>query len=170
METLKIFNEENVSTEEMSTFSQRLSTRAIMIDAAGTIGLLYSKKLNYYTLPGGGIDAGETGDQAVIRECKEETGYTVEIIEPVGRVLEIRKNQHKISEVLGYTVRIVGEQGEAELMPDEIEEDFVIQWFSPQDAKELFRSEIVRIEPEHQQISKRALTFLEKAFPEENIV
>lgn len=169
METIKTFNEQNVPAEEIATFTRRLSTRAVMINSENKIGLLYSKKLNYYTLPGGGIDAGEIGEQAVVRECKEETGYTVKIISSLGNVLEIRKNHQKVSEILGYIVRVIGEQGEVELMPDEIEEDFVTQWFSPQDAKNLFQAEIIRTEPQHQQIAKRALTFLEKAFPEMNL-
>lgn len=43
--------------------------------------LLLIHRLNhgqeYYVLPGGGIDAGETAEQAVIREVKEETNLDV---------------------------------------------------------------------------------------------
>ena len=35
----------------------------------------------YWTLPGGGKQAGETLEQAVVREVKEETGLDVEIIQ-----------------------------------------------------------------------------------------
>jgi 8-oxo-dGTP diphosphatase len=166
METLKIFNEQEVSEEVMNTFIRRVSTRAVMMDDEGKVGLIYSEHLNYYTLPGGGVDEGEHGEQAVIRECKEETGYVVEVVSTLGKVLEIRSEHQKVSEVLGYIVKVVGEKGEAELMPDEIEEQFVIKWVLPSQAKEIFQTEVIHAEPQHQQIGKRALVFLEKAFPE----
>jgi 8-oxo-dGTP diphosphatase len=34
---------------------------------------------NYYTLPGGGIDSGETADGAVVREIKEETNLSIKL-------------------------------------------------------------------------------------------
>lgn len=41
-------------------------------------------KCTYFETPGGGIDEKETPDEAVIRECKEELGYEIEIIQPIG--------------------------------------------------------------------------------------
>jgi len=38
-----------------------------------------------YDIPGGAIEAGETPSQAALRELEEETGYTAEKIEWIGR-------------------------------------------------------------------------------------
>ena len=36
--------------------------------------------IGYWGLPGGRMDPGETVEQTVVRECREETGLAVEII------------------------------------------------------------------------------------------
>ena len=45
MQTIKIFNEENVSQAEMDTFSKRISVRAIVMDTKDKVALIYSEKL-----------------------------------------------------------------------------------------------------------------------------
>lgn len=42
----------------------------------------------YWALPGGRVEAGETVEQTVIREVKEETGLDVEIVEKIGEYRE----------------------------------------------------------------------------------
>ena len=42
----------------------------------------------YWALPGGRVDAGETVEQTIVREVKEETGLDVEIVRKTGEYRE----------------------------------------------------------------------------------
>ena len=42
----------------------------------------------YWALPGGKVDVGETVEEAVVREVKEETGIEVDIVEKIGEYHE----------------------------------------------------------------------------------
>lgn len=55
----------------------RRAARAVIIDNQNILLMKRNKFGNvYYCLPGGGIDMGETADQAVLREIKEEASLT----------------------------------------------------------------------------------------------
>lgn len=58
--------------ESKSTF-QRKAARAIVLNG-DEILLLYTKKYDDYSLPGGGVDKGEDIIKGLIRELEEETG------------------------------------------------------------------------------------------------
>jgi len=49
--------------------------------------------VGYWALPGGRMDIGETVDQTVVREVKEETGLEVAIVSVVGDYVETGKRE-----------------------------------------------------------------------------
>ncbi|RJE73714.1 DNA mismatch repair protein MutT [Pseudoalteromonas sp. MSK9-3] len=68
----------------------RQTTRAIVLDG-DKILLLYTARYDDYTLPGGGVDEGESLEDALLRELQEETGAKeIMHIAPFGRYEEYR--------------------------------------------------------------------------------
>jgi ADP-ribose pyrophosphatase YjhB (NUDIX family) len=68
----------------------RKATRAIVTNGENIL-LLYTKRYHDYSLPGGGIDAGESNIDGLIRELKEETGaHNVQNIQEFGLYEEYR--------------------------------------------------------------------------------
>ncbi len=55
---------------------RRPSARAIILNG-NKVGLIYSKRYNYYKFPGGGIEINESNIEALIRETKEEAGLNI---------------------------------------------------------------------------------------------
>jgi len=65
----------------------RIGAYAVLLDDQGRILLAFWNRgdLAAWTLPGGGVEPGETPEQAAVREVREETGYDVELLRLLGR-------------------------------------------------------------------------------------
>ncbi len=74
----------------------RNSARGIII-RDGKIAMVHSLKYDYYKFPGGGIEAGESQLQALVREVAEESGLRVipETIREYGMVPRREKSERK---------------------------------------------------------------------------
>lgn len=114
--------------------SRRKSARAIIIQDGKMLVFLrkrYSTKtgewIEYYSIPGGGIDKGESPDDAAVRELQEEMGVTIKLDGLVAHQVG-RRFEHYV-----FVAQIL--EGEPHLMMDSEEaqhmhknNQFIVEW------------------------------------------
>lgn len=115
--------------ELWSSFDERSAARAIMIDDSSRIALMHVTNKNYYKLPGGGVDPGESLEEALLRELKEEAGaHNVEILSEIGQIVEYREQWQRKGTHYCFLVKLT----EALLAPQqtdkEIDHGYKIVW------------------------------------------
>ena len=123
---------------ENGTVGRRPSVRGIIIKD-GKIAMMHSLKYDYYKLPGGGIEEGESYEETLVREVKEESGLVVkkDSIREFGYVRRIEKG--KIEDVFVqenfYYLCDVEEMVQAQELDDyEEEERFTLEYVTPEHA------------------------------------
>jgi len=87
MKELFLMDMKNYIDKPITIFS-RPSVRAVIIKD-NRLAMIYSTKYDYYKFPGGGINSGETNENALVRETAEEAGLDiiVDSIKEWGHVL-----------------------------------------------------------------------------------
>ncbi len=119
----------------------RTAIRGI-IESDGKIALIHSSKYGDYKFPGGGMEAGESMEETLIREVSEETGLKVvpESIRYWGKVKEIKKDkeQNRIFEQISYYFHcdILPEKGKRNLNEYEEKYEYVLMWKTLEEAIE----------------------------------
>lgn len=109
---------------------------AIIYDDTGN--LLMVKNIDgdsyYWGIPGGAVEEGETLEQAVVREVKEETGFTV-VVTGFSSLREkfFLKRQHHVLFATFFAQVIDGELG----INDPDNDIAEVKWVDSQTAKEL---------------------------------
>ena len=141
MNTLTLINLENVSESEAQQYKRRDAARAVLFDTEGNVGLLHVTKHSYHKLPGGGVEEGETIEDALRRECLEEIGCAIEIGEPIGEIIEYRKEIATKQHSFCYLATVVGEKGEPNMDQGEIDLGFAIEWHPLDAAIELISNQ-----------------------------
>ena len=79
-------------TPKEKTGNNRFCVRVVLTNDEGKICVIKSEKYGYTQIPGGGIDEGESIIDALRRETREETGFLIDGIKPLGYVLEKRED------------------------------------------------------------------------------
>src|SRR5262249_9981196 len=82
----------------------RIGVFALIFDDEGRILLGHRRDIDWWNLPGGGMEAGETVDEALRREVREETGLEAEVEQLVGVYTKPQKQEV----VLTFRCRVIG--------------------------------------------------------------
>lgn len=136
MEILYRFDKHNY-TDDMPVF-ERFAVRGIII-RDGRIAMQQAGE-GYYKILGGGIDAGETNEEALIREVREESGLVVipQSIRECGKIIEKRldifdNNTIYMCHTYVYFCDAMEEQVETEMTESEKALDYHLSWASPEE-------------------------------------
>jgi len=135
MQLLKTHYHPDVEALEGGTVFTRLATRAIVLQGEDIL-LMYTKRYEDYSLPGGGLDEDEDQVEGMIRELREETGaQNITNISPFGIYEEYRPwykidfdIQHMISYC--YTCKIDRVLGVSSLETYEIKNGMEAKWIN----------------------------------------
>src|SRR6266567_6257010 len=82
----------------------RIGVFALIFDDQGRVLLGHRRDIDWWNLPGGGMEAGETVDEAMIREVREETGLQVRVEQLVG----VYSKPQKQEVVLTFRCAVIG--------------------------------------------------------------
>jgi len=114
--------------------SQQKSVRVVLLDGENLVALLYLAALNFFTIPGGGVEGGEELEQAVIREMREETGCAVEITHELGIIVENSKTLGWNGINHCYIAKVKGDKGLPCLTEEEAGDETQLRWHGLEEA------------------------------------
>ncbi len=98
----------------------RIGVNALIYDD-GRVLLAHRRDIDWWNLPGGGMEIGETVEEATCREVREETGLEVEVEQLVG----VYSKPQKQEVVLTFRCKVIGGKLQA------TEESRECSYFSP---------------------------------------
>ena len=143
----------------------RHSARCIHIKN-GLVAMVHSIKYDYYKFPGGGIEEGESPENAMIRETLEEAGLVVipESVKEYGYVHRIQKSDHDdedyfVQDNYYYLCDVEDAIRSQDLDDYEADEKFTLEYVNPDKA--IFVNRNVSHGPKDQIMLEREARVLE---------
>jgi 8-oxo-dGTP diphosphatase len=129
MEVLLTLHQQDVEpdapTRDTNGYELREAARAVLLDDVGHVYLMHVSRRGFHKLPGGGVDPGETVQEALHRELLEEMGYRAEVLVEVGQTEEFRDASRLHQKSYCFLARRTGEQQAPALEPGEIADGMV---------------------------------------------
>ncbi|MCS5421941.1 MULTISPECIES: NUDIX hydrolase [Psychrilyobacter] len=151
MRILRKVTLENTKLEGKKIY-KRIAARGIILDGENIL-LLYTKRYDDYSFPGGGVDQGENLIEGVKREINEETGAkNIEILAEYGVYDEMKPIHKKNYDYVNMTSHfficdIHKELGETNLEDYEINNGMDARWVNIYEAI-AHNKEVIKNQPE----------------------
>lgn len=118
----------SITVGNRNSYFVRRAARAVLINSDGQVALMHAKQRDYYKLPGGGIDEGESIKVALTRELLEEAGATGEVLRELGTVIEWRDFTSMKHVSYAFEVTLKSQLASPDLTESEINEGFELVW------------------------------------------
>ena len=134
----------NEKIPENIEYQLREAVRIILFDENKKIALVGKK---YRILPGGGVEEGETLEEAARRETLEEVGCDIEIEREFAMTEEFRAHDERRQETHFFLAHLVGEKCEPKTTQAD-EQGIQVGWYNLNDAAVLLEKEIIEISPQ----------------------
>lgn len=127
------------SANEPVDYVPRPTVKAVVLDESKRV-LLFSG-----SLLGGGVEKGETDEAALHRECLEEAGISIEIVKPLGIVIQFRDVLKKRYEIHGVVARYVAKVSEP-TTTSESEKRRIVAWHTLPEAISMLEKSVEEFE------------------------
>jgi len=128
MEHAKVKNEKN----------EILKAGCVVVNDKNEVLLVTNKQKEIWTFPKGHAEPGETLEQVALREVKEETGYTVEIVKRLSDINYAHGQTGELIKVAMFEAKPIGN-------PEKVVEGTYSEWFPIQKARGIIYKNLVFI-------------------------
>lgn len=112
----------------------RTAVRVILFNNENKIGILHKKNKNEYKLIGGGVDEGESLEEALLRETLEESGCIIDTPQLLGYIEEYRSKMNFKQTSYIYSANVKEDTKQLHLTQKEIDEGAEICWLTLEEA------------------------------------
>jgi ADP-ribose pyrophosphatase YjhB (NUDIX family) len=138
------------------------SARTVIFDDNNLFAIIDVKDSEYFKIPGGGIEEGESPIQAAIREAKEESGCEIKIIKKIGDNKIINRPQNIIYYSVCFLAKKIKQNSEPNFDDWERQNKMKIIWVNIKQAISLFEK-ARPVDYISKKINQRDLSFILKA-------